>query len=206
VQRAGERARPYTRAPEILTPVQACGSLLLAGMRDDSTPVVGCEEPQVGGTGPGSAGKVPLRGHDWRETWEGYASFPSGHMREVAALAVVLGAFWRASIPFVALYAALIAFSRLLLGSHYATDVVGGTVIGVLSGVTTLGVFAAARRWAAIALRYERARTISDWFTTPDRLGPRAARIALIAAAATVALLILASTPAVKNILDLAVH
>ncbi len=62
-------------------------------------------------------------------------SFPSGHAG--ACFAVASAMFLclprKAGIPAVAL-AALISFSRLYVGVHYPTDVLGGMVIGCVTG------------------------------------------------------------------------
>lgn len=72
-----------------------------------------------------------------------YASFPSGHTITAFAGAAALGFFiprWRP-----ALYgaAAMIAISRVALGAHYPSDVVGGAVIGWLSAHLARRAFAA---------------------------------------------------------------
>ena len=63
-------------------------------------------------------------------------SFPSGHTAASFAFVSVL---WfmapkKVSIPFTVV-AALIAYSRLYLGVHYPTDVLGGVVVGIVCGV-----------------------------------------------------------------------
>lgn len=62
-------------------------------------------------------------------------SFPSGHSAGsfAAAWALFRSAKKRYGIPAVIL-AALIALSRLYVGVHYPTDVLGGIVIGILVG------------------------------------------------------------------------
>lgn len=79
--------------------------------------------------------------------WPGYpsvyASFPSGHTITAFACAMAIGFFlprWR--LPLFAL-AALIGASRVVVGAHYPTDVVGGAVIGVLSALIARRAFAA---------------------------------------------------------------
>lgn len=67
------------------------------------------------------------------------ASFPSGHTGASFAAAVAMYPFLRKPLHVVLiLLAAFIAFTRLYLGVHYPTDVLGGMVIGI-----TLGVLAA---------------------------------------------------------------
>jgi undecaprenyl-diphosphatase len=61
-----------------------------------------------------------------------FASFPSGHTATSVAAALVFGALlprWR--WPFLAA-ASLIALSRIGVGAHYPSDVVGGAIIGGL--------------------------------------------------------------------------
>lgn len=66
-------------------------------------------------------------------------SFPSGHTCASFAAGVV---YWKMmprkyGIPFLVL-AVLIAFSRLYVGVHYPTDVLGGLAVGIFSACTAL--------------------------------------------------------------------
>lgn len=67
---------------------------------------------------------------------ETHFSFPSGHATASMALALVIVALlwktkWRAaSIIGAALYIVSIGFSRLYLGVHYPTDILGGWLLG----------------------------------------------------------------------------
>jgi undecaprenyl-diphosphatase len=63
-----------------------------------------------------------------------FHSFPSGESTTSFALAVVLGAWFpKLRVPLMAA-AALIAVARVLVGSHYPSDVMGGAMLGILVG------------------------------------------------------------------------
>jgi membrane-associated phospholipid phosphatase len=66
----------------------------------------------------------------------GSSSFPSGHTLETFAIAVafsILLPIKKYIIP-VFIWATLVAYSRMALGVHYPSDVLGGMVIGSLIG------------------------------------------------------------------------
>jgi membrane-associated phospholipid phosphatase len=66
------------------------------------------------------------------------ASFPSGHATTAFAAAVAVGLFYpRLRRPLLAL-AAVVALSRVYLGVHYASDVVAGSLLGVLLGLAAV--------------------------------------------------------------------
>lgn len=78
----------------------------------------------------------------WRAIAQG---FPSGHATTAFAAAIVLGAIWpRARAPLFIL-AALIALSRVVLGSHYPSDGIGGAIFGALVAGLVVRAFAARR-------------------------------------------------------------
>lgn len=70
----------------------------------------------------------------WRQVWAGLPSFPSGHIRELTGLCVVLGYFWPKARPLAVAYIVLVAISRVYVGAHFPSDVVAGVLIGALAG------------------------------------------------------------------------
>jgi undecaprenyl-diphosphatase len=73
------------------------------------------------------------------------SSFPAGHAATAFAGAAVLAyAVPRLALPLF-LIAALIGFSRIYVGVHYPTDVLGGAAIGVVVGAAVVLALRAAR-------------------------------------------------------------
>ena len=64
----------------------------------------------------------------------GLDSFPSGHSTASFAVATVLAKRFPLFGPLCIAVAIFVALSRVLRGSHFPTDVLGGAVIGILSG------------------------------------------------------------------------
>lgn len=65
----------------------------------------------------------------------GIDSFPSGHASQAFAIAATLAAAYpRLAVPSYGL-AAAVGLSRVFLGAHYASDVLGGAAVGLLIGV-----------------------------------------------------------------------
>ncbi|GIV16839.1 MAG: phosphatase PAP2 family protein [Armatimonadota bacterium] len=60
-------------------------------------------------------------------------SFPSSHAVNTFAAATLFALFYRRWVPWVAFgLAAIVSYSRVYLGLHYPSDVLGGAVIGAL--------------------------------------------------------------------------
>jgi undecaprenyl-diphosphatase len=83
-------------------------------------------------------------------------SFPSGHAMLAAAVAAAL--WWSCRPASIALgaFAIVIAFSRVWLGVHYPTDVIGGLVLGAVLGLLC----AIATRTASEPPRERRSRSL----------------------------------------------
>jgi membrane-associated phospholipid phosphatase len=79
-----------------------------------------------------------------------YASFPSGHATTAFALAMAVSAVWPQARVAMAIYALIIAMSRLVLLAHHPSDVVAGAMIGIVVTVFVRYWFAARRLGFAI--------------------------------------------------------
>ncbi len=94
----------------------------------------------------------------WPHREPGGRSFPSGHVFNNVALAMVACAVygWR-RFWWVWLWAALVGYSRIYLGAHYPSDVLGSAILSVgyswaiLAGARTLWRVWAPRGWPGLA-------------------------------------------------------
>ena len=67
----------------------------------------------------------------------GSSSFPSGHTSDAFSIAMIVSLFFpkaKVVIPMF-IWAVLVGYSRMDLGVHYPTDVLGGAIIGVGSSL-----------------------------------------------------------------------
>lgn len=68
------------------------------------------------------------------------SSFPAGHAATAFAGATLLAYFFRRGLPWFALLAVAIGFSRIYVGVHYPGDVLAGAAIGVAVGLAAIAV------------------------------------------------------------------
>lgn len=74
-------------------------------------------------------------------------SFPSGHASTSFAMASIIGyLFRRGAIP-AFIIAALVAYSRIYVGVHYPSDVLGGAYLGIVTGGCIIAVHNRAARY-----------------------------------------------------------
>jgi undecaprenyl-diphosphatase len=70
-------------------------------------------------------------------------SFPSGHTITAFAVALPVGLFYPELQGVLLIVALLIASSRIILGMHFLSDVLAGSVIGALLGLLSFHMFVA---------------------------------------------------------------
>jgi len=79
-----------------------------------------------------------------------YSSFPSGHATTAFALAFAVSVVWPQARLAMAVYAIVIAATRLVLVAHHPSDVVAGALVGVIGAMFVRYWFAARRLGFAI--------------------------------------------------------
>ena len=79
-----------------------------------------------------------------------YYSFPSGHATTAFALAFAVSVVWPQARLAMAVYAIVIAATRLVLVAHHPSDVVAGALVGVIGAMFVRYWFAARRLGFAI--------------------------------------------------------
>ncbi len=68
-----------------------------------------------------------------------FPSFPSGHAAAAFGGATLVSLVWRRASFFVLPGAVLVSFSRLYLGQHYPSDLLGGAILGVSVATAVYG-------------------------------------------------------------------
>jgi len=66
-------------------------------------------------------------------------SFPSGHTSAAFMMATLLGYYLPALMPLLYCWAALVGFSRVVLGVHFPTDTLVGAILGISTALFSLG-------------------------------------------------------------------
>src|SRR5262245_23286068 len=82
---------------------------------------------QIGRRRPSELGPFSYDPFSWQHQ---FASFPSGHATTAFAVLVAFGALFPRLRPLLWVYAILIAISRVVVSTHYPSDVIGGAVVG----------------------------------------------------------------------------
>ena len=78
--------------------------------------------------------------------WKGaFASFPSGHTTTAFAVLVAFGALFPRLRPVLWVYAILIGISRVVISTHYPSDVIGGALLGAFGALLVRNWFAERR-------------------------------------------------------------
>ena len=67
----------------------------------------------------------------------GSGSFPSGHTSDAFSIAMIISLLFPRKIVIIPMFAwaILVGYSRMDLGVHYPSDVLGGAIIGVISSL-----------------------------------------------------------------------
>jgi undecaprenyl-diphosphatase len=96
----------------------------------------------IGRVRPSALGAFAYEPFSWRSE---YASFPSGHSANVFATLVAVGLIFPRARPLLWVYAVGIAASRVIVGSHFVSDVVAGAAFGAFGALVIRDWFAVRR-------------------------------------------------------------
>lgn len=108
--------------------------------------IINLIKPVVGRLRPKMLFEADLYGFEPLRIGYEYNSFPSGHATTVFALAAALALlFPRWRLP-LSVFAAAVGFSRIVIGSHYLSDVMAGAYMGIMT-VYALAFLCRRRGW-----------------------------------------------------------
>lgn len=97
---------------------------------------------QIGRRRPSELGAFSYDPFSWQHQ---FASFPSGHATTAFAVAVAFGALFPRLRPLLWIYAVLIAISRVVISTHYPSDVMAGALVGGFGALLVRNWFAERR-------------------------------------------------------------
>lgn len=104
--------------------------------------LLGRARPQAAFFLPGPNAQLTF---DWLAWKSSFASFPSGHSTTVFATAVAFAALYPRARGWLLALAVVVASTRVVLGSHYPSDVIAGAAIGAAFVLGVVKLFAARR-------------------------------------------------------------
>ena len=110
--------------------------------------LLGRARPQAAFFLPGPHAQLTF---DWLAWKSNFASFPSGHSTTVFATAIAFAALYPRARGWLVALAAVVASTRVVLGSHYPSDVIAGAALGTAFVLVMVKVFAARRVVFAVA-------------------------------------------------------
>ncbi|HEY4821570.1 MAG TPA: phosphatase PAP2 family protein [Xanthobacteraceae bacterium] len=96
----------------------------------------------IGRVRPSEFGPFAFHPFSWRSD---YASLPSGHATNVFATLVAVGLIFPRARPLLWVYALVIAASRVIVSSHFPSDVLAGAAFGAFGAIAVRDWFAVRR-------------------------------------------------------------
>ena len=97
---------------------------------------------QIGRRRPSDLGPFTYQPYAWKGA---FASFPSGHTTTAFAVLVAFGTLFPRLRPVLWIYAVLIGISRVVISTHYPSDVIGGALLGAFGALLVRNWFAERR-------------------------------------------------------------